>query len=168
MKNTTTLRAVTIRSVWRNPIHFIGFGFGSGLAPIMPGTFGTLAAIPIYLLMTHLQLWSYIILTAIFTILSVFICHITSRDIGVHDYTPIVLDEIVGYLVTMIAAPIGWFWVIFGFLLFRVFDIWKPWPIRWLDEHVHGGLGIVIDDLVAAIYSWIVLQLIAFIWIYYQ
>ncbi len=168
MAKTDNLRATTIRSVWRDPIHFIGFGFGSGLIPFMPGTFGTLAAIPFYLLMTHLPLWLYITLTLIFTLLSIVICHVTARDIGVHDYTPIVLDEMVGYLITMIAAPLGWFWIVLGFLLFRLFDIWKPWPIRWLDEHAQGGFGIVIDDVVAAIYAWIGVQLVAFLWTYYQ
>jgi phosphatidylglycerophosphatase A len=80
---------------------------------------------------------------------------------GVHDHPGIVWDEIAGYLLTMVAAPKGWLWVWLGFGLFRLFDIWKPWPIRWLDRHVQGGLGIMVDDTLAAIYALIGLQLLA-------
>ncbi|MDF3054414.1 MAG: phosphatidylglycerophosphatase [Gammaproteobacteria bacterium] len=151
----------TIRSVWRNPIHFIAFGFGSGTLPKMPGTWGTIVAIPIYLLMSHLSLSAYIALTTLLILISFVICHITARDIGVHDHPGIVLDEIVGYLLTMILVPTGWFWVITGFIFFRIFDIWKPFPIRWVDSKIKGGVGIVVDDLLAGVYAWIVLQLIA-------
>lgn len=149
----------TIRSVWRNPIHFIAFGFGSGTLPKMPGTWGTVVAIPIYLLMSHLPLWGYLALTAFLILISFVICGITARDIGVHDHPGIVLDEIVGYLLTMTLVPAGWFWVIAGFVLFRLFDIWKPFPIRLLDSKVGGGFGIVVDDLLAGVYAWIILQL---------
>jgi phosphatidylglycerophosphatase A len=157
--------ANTIRSVWRNPIHFIAFGFGSGTLPKMPGTWGTVVAIPIYLLMTHLPLWGYIALTTVLILISFVICDITARDIGVHDHPGIVLDEIVGYLLTMMLVPTGWFWVIAGFILFRIFDIWKPFPIRWVDRKVHGGVGIVVDDLLAGVYAWIILQLMALLFV---
>jgi phosphatidylglycerophosphatase A len=150
----------SIRSVWRNPVHFIAFGFGSGTLPKMPGTWGTVVAIPIYLLMINLPLWGYLALTAFLILISFFICGKTARDIGVHDHPGIVLDEIVGYLLTMVLVPVGWFWVIAGFILFRVFDIWKPFPIRWVDSKVGGGVGIVVDDLIAAVYAWIVLQIL--------
>jgi phosphatidylglycerophosphatase A len=88
--------------------------------------------------------------------------------LGIHDYSGIVLDEIVGYLLTMLGAPSGWFWVISGFVLFRIFDIWKPFPIRWLDRHVSGGFGTVVDDLLAGIYAWVVLQFLAGIYFYYD
>lgn len=153
--------ANTIRSVWRNPIHFIAFGFGSGTLPKMPGTWGTVVAIPIYLLMTHLPLWGYLALTTVLILISFVICDITARDIGVHDHPGIVLDEIVGYLLTMILVPTGWFWVISGFILFRIFDIWKPFPIRWVDRKVKGGVGIVVDDLLAGVYAWLILQMMA-------
>jgi phosphatidylglycerophosphatase A len=160
--------ASEIPSVWRNPIHFIAFGFGSGTMRWAPGTFGTLAAIPIYGLIMDLPPWLYALLTLLLIVAAVPICHYVAKDLGVHDYPGIVLDEIVGYLLTMLWVPIGWFWVILGFVLFRVFDIWKPWPIHWVDQRVKGGLGIVLDDLIAAVYAWIILQLMAALWIYYQ
>lgn len=152
------------RSVWRNPIHFLAYGFGSGAIPVASGTFGTLAAIPIYYLMQNLSLPYYLIILLIITGVGIALCHITARDLGVHDHPGIVWDEIAGYLLTMVAAPQGWLWIWLGFALFRVFDIWKPWPIRWLDKYVQGGLGIMVDDLLAAVYAWVLLQLIA-MWI---
>jgi len=151
------------RSVWQNPIHFLAFGFGSGAMPFAPGTFGTLAALPIYLLMVPLGLWAYLAVVVVMTLLGVWLCHVTSRDLGVHDHGGIVWDEIVGYLITMIAAPPGWQWIVAGFVLFRFFDIIKPWPIGWVDRRVHGGLGIMLDDVLAAVLAWAVLQGVAFI-----
>ena len=154
------------RSVWTNPIHFIAFGFGSGTSPIAPGTCGTLAAIPLYLLIKDLPLIYYSGILLLATLIGIWICEVTERAIGVHDHSGIVWDEICGYGLTMLAAPTGWLWIIIGFFLFRFFDIWKPWPIGWLDKHVDGGLGVMIDDTMAAIYAWIVLQVIAhFIWL---
>ncbi len=150
-------------SVWRNPVHFLAFGFGSGAMPFAPGTFGTLAALPIYLLMLPLSLWAYLAVVWVMTLLGVWLCHVTSRDLGVHDHGGIVWDEIVGYLITMIAAPPGWQWIVAGFVLFRFFDIIKPWPIGWADRRVHGGLGIMLDDVLAGVLAWVVLQGVAFI-----
>jgi phosphatidylglycerophosphatase A len=149
------------KSVWRNPIHFLAYGFGSGAIPVAPGTFGTLAAIPIYLLMQDLPLVYYAAIVVVVTLVGIVLCHITAKDLGVHDHPGIVWDEIAGYLLTMLAAPKGWLWIWLGFGLFRLFDIWKPWPIRWLDRRVGGGFGIMIDDTLAAIYALIILQLIA-------
>ena len=151
------------RSVWRNPIHFLAFGFGSGAMPFAPGTFGTLAALPIYWLMLPLSLWAYLVVILMMALAGIWLCHVTSRDLGVHDHAGIVWDEIVGYLITMIAAPSGWQWIVAGFVLFRFFDIIKPWPIGWVDRRVHGGLGIMLDDVLAAILAWAVLQSVAFI-----
>lgn len=148
-------------SVWRNPVHFLACGFGSGAMPVAPGTFGTLVAIPIYLLLQPLALWTYLVVTALLFMVGIWLCETTARDFGVHDHGGIVWDEIVGYLVTMIAAPPGWLWVMAGFLLFRVFDILKPWPIRKLDRGVHGGFGIMVDDLLAGIYGAVVLAAMA-------
>lgn len=147
--------------LWRRPVHLLAFGFGAGIAPVAPGTFGTLLGIPLYLLM---QSWSsplYIAACAILFGLGVIVCHITARDLKVHDHAGIVFDEIVGYLVTMIAAPTGWVWVGLGFLLFRLFDIWKPWPIRSVDRRVGGGFGIMFDDLLAAVYAGLMLWVLA-------
>ena len=151
----------TPRSIWTNPIHFIAFGFGFGAAPFAPGTFGTLAAIPIYLFIADYPLWFYSMLLVIAIVASCWIIDITERDIHAHDHPGSVLDEIVGYLLTMFAAPHGWQWVFLGFLLFRLFDIWKPWPISWMDENLKGGIGTVADDLAAAVPAWIIIQLCA-------
>ncbi len=145
-------------SVWRNPVHFFAFGFGSGAAPFAPGTFGTLVAIPLYLLMAPLTLWIYLAIVVVMTMLGIWLCEVTSRDLGVHDHSGIVWDEIVGYLITMAAAPEGVEWIVVGFLLFRFFDILKPWPIGWIDKHVKGGWGIMVDDILAGIFSWLTLQ----------
>jgi phosphatidylglycerophosphatase A len=145
------------RSVFTNPIHFIAFGFGSGAIPKAPGTFGTLMAIPFYYLMQDLSLTTYLIITLAVILFGTWVSDVTEKDLGVPDHSGIVIDEIAGFLVTMIAAPKGWLWIILGFILFRIFDIWKPFPIRYLDQKVSGGVGIMLDDIVAAVYAWIVL-----------
>jgi phosphatidylglycerophosphatase A len=150
------------KKVLSSPVHFLAFGFGSGLAPFAPGTFGTLAAIPLYLLMQSLSLPLYLLITAIVCLVGIWICGKSSELLGVHDHSGIVWDEFAGYFVTMIAAPAGWVWIIFGFALFRLFDIWKPWPISVLDKQVHGGLGIMVDDILAGIFSFAILQLTAY------
>jgi phosphatidylglycerophosphatase A len=137
----------------KKPDHLLAFGFGSGLAPFAPGTFGTLVGIPFFILFSQFSLPVYLLLTLLFFIAGVRICERCSRDLGVHDHGGIVWDEIVGYLVTMIAVPFAWQWLLSGFLLFRLFDILKPWPIRWLDRHVKGGFGIMVDDLLAGLFA---------------
>jgi phosphatidylglycerophosphatase A len=154
-------RTVVPKSVFRNPVHFLAFGFGSGAAPVAPGTFGTLAAIPLYLLLGQLPLsWYLLVLVAMFGI-GIFLCDRTARDLGVHDHGGIVWDEFVGYWITMVAAPPGWMWLVAGFVLFRFFDILKPFPINWFDKHIHGGLGIMLDDAIAGTFAWLGLQIIA-------
>jgi phosphatidylglycerophosphatase A len=144
-----------------NPVHLLAIGFGSGLAPKAPGTFGTLVAVPIYLLIAELPLVAYagVVITA--ALVGIWLCGRTAEDLGVHDHPAIVWDEIVGYLLAMIGAPPGWLWPVLGFLLFRCFDIWKPWPISFVDRKVHGGIGIMIDDLLAGGLALLVLQLVA-------
>ena len=148
--------------VWQDPIYFIAFGFGSGLMPVAPGTWGTLAAIPVYLLLTSCSWGVYLALTVVAFILGIMVCDKVSSELGVDDYSGIVWDEVVGYLLTMFLAPVGVWWMIIGFLLFRLFDIWKPQPIRYVDKHIHGGLGIMLDDVLAAIPAWIVMQLLIY------
>jgi len=92
----------------------------------------------------------------------VYICDYTSKALGVHDHSGIVIDEIAGYFITMIAVPLDWVWVITGFLLFRFFDILKPWPISWLDKNVHGGLGIMLDDVLAGAFALVCLHSIIY------
>ena len=146
------------RRVMTNPVHILAFGFGSGLAPFAPGTFGTLMAIPFYLLMLQLSLVPYLVVVAIVCVSGIWICDKSSNLLGVHDHGGIVWDEFAGFFITMIAAPAGWIWIVIGFVLFRIFDIWKPWPISLLDKKVEGGLGIMVDDIVAGIYAFICLQ----------
>jgi phosphatidylglycerophosphatase A len=137
----------------------MAIGFGSGLAPIAPGTFGTLVAIPLYIAMAGLPISVYLALVVLTFIVGVWICGRTATALGVHDHPAIVWDEVVGYLITMIAAPPQWYWLLVGFLLFRIFDIVKPWPARYFDRYVKGGFGIMIDDVVAGIYALVVMQL---------
>ena len=148
----------------RNPVHFLAFGFGSGLSPWAPGTAGTLAAIPLWWLASQAGLLTYVLVTVLVVAVGPWLCGRTSRDLGVHDHGGIVWDEIAGFLLTMTALPVSWQWGLAGFLLFRVFDIVKPWPIGWLDRHIHGGTGIMVDDLVAGVYAAALLQL-AFYWL---
>jgi phosphatidylglycerophosphatase A len=147
------------KTVLTNPIHFLAFGFGSGLAPFAPGTFGTLAAIPLYLLMTHVSLPLYLMVTLFSILFGFWLCGRSSEMLGVHDHSGIVWDEFAGFFITMIAAPQGWQWIVLGFALFRLFDIWKPWPIGIIDKKMQGGVGIMMDDVIAGVYALIVLQL---------
>ncbi|PMH41118.1 phosphatidylglycerophosphatase A [Vibrio sp. 10N.286.49.B3] len=141
----------------KNPWHLLATGFGSGLSPVIPGTMGTLMAIPFYLLLVQLPLYLYVILVILSCIVGVKICQVTSDDMGVHDHGSIVWDEFSGLWITMAIVPMlnlpvtDWKWLVAGFVLFRFFDMVKPWPISWLDKRVHGGLGIMIDDIVAGV-----------------
>ncbi len=151
----------TFAALIKQPIHWLAFGFGAGLSPKAPGTMGTLVAVPLYLLLAQLPLMGYVLALLLSFIVGIYFCHKTAADMGVHDHGGIVWDEFVGYWLTMVLAPTGWLWVVVGFIAFRFFDIVKPWPIRWLDRHVHGGFGIMIDDVVAGIFAWLTLQLLA-------
>jgi len=142
----------------RDPVHFLAFGFGSGLAPKAPGTAGTLVAIIPWLLFAQQSLLVYCIIVLLAIIAGIYICDKTTNDLGVHDHQGIVWDEFCGFWVTMIAVPVTWQWALAGFLLFRFFDIIKPWPINKVDKSVFGGLGIMLDDLLAAIYALLILQ----------
>ena len=143
-----------------HPVNFLALGFGSGLAPVAPGTAGTLVAIPVYLLLQPLALDQYLVLLAALFVAGIPICAFTAKRLDVHDHPGIVWDEVVGYLVTMAFAPTGWLWVMAGFILFRIFDVAKPWPILWLDRQVSGGLGIMLDDLLAGVFAAVVLQVL--------
>ena len=149
--------------VWTNPLHFIAFGFGSGLLPIMPGTYATIVAIPIFLVLQSMGWVIYAIATVLITLFGVWLSEKVSKDIGIHDYPGMNFDEIVGYLVTMFLAPKGWIWILLGFGLFRLFDILKPWPINWVDKNVKGGVGVILDDVMAGILSFIVIQIAVFV-----
>jgi phosphatidylglycerophosphatase A len=145
---------------WRRPHHWIAYGFGSGLSPWAPGTAGTLAAIPLYLLLQPLPLAWYLTVVLFLALVGVWACDKTARELEVGDPSAIVWDEFLGYLVTMAGAPSGWTWVAAGFALFRLFDIWKPWPIRVLDAEVGGGVGVILDDLLAGVLGWAFMQVL--------
>lgn len=147
-----------------NPLHLLALGFGSGLSPIMPGTMGTLAAIPLYWLIQGLSPVWYLLILLLGFIAGIWICNAATRAIGRHDHGAIVWDEIIGFGITMFAAPAGVGWIVVGFVLFRFFDIIKPWPISWFDRRVHGGFGIMLDDVIAGLFALACLQLLALYW----
>jgi phosphatidylglycerophosphatase A len=144
---------LTPRQIMSDPVLFLAFGFGSGLAKKAPGTFGTLAAIPLFWLFAQADLPVYSLLTLIVIVAGVPICGLAAEKLGEHDFGGIVWDEIAGYLITMWLVPFTWQTLIAGFILFRIFDILKPWPIKWVDQQVHGGLGIMLDDVLAAVFA---------------
>lgn len=152
---------VLAAAILKHPIHFLAFGFGSGLSPKAPGTVGTLVAIVPYLLFSQLTLTAYLLILLFSFGLGIYMCGESARLLGVHDHGGIVWDEFVGFWITMLVAPQGLIWVLIGFLLFRLFDILKPFPISYLDKHLDGGLGIMIDDAIAGTFAWLCLQLIA-------
>ena len=144
---------------FRSPMQFMAFGFGSGLSPKAPGTVGTLAAVPLYWLIADWNLLYYSAFVVAAALLGIWICAVASRQLQVHDHPGIVWDEFVGYWITMWAMPVDWLWMIAGFLVFRVYDIAKPWPVSYLDRKVGGGFGIMIDDVIAGIMACGTLQL---------
>ena len=133
----------------RSALHWIAFGAGAGLAPRAPGTAGTAIAIPIYLTIAAEPIAVYALVVAVVIAVGIWVCGRTAHDLGVHDHPGIVLDEIAGFLVAMTALPFDWRWIAAGFVVFRVFDIAKPWPISLADRRVGGGLGIMLDDVMA-------------------
>ena len=137
----------------KDPIMVLALGFGSGLVPKAPGTAGTLLAVPLCLALQNLSLMMYGIVTIMVTVVGVYVCSYSIAKLGEHDHPAIVIDEIAGYLITMFAVPKGWEWLLAGFVLFRIFDVLKPWPISWLDKNVKGGLGIMLDDVIAGLAS---------------
>lgn len=147
------------------PEHLIAFGFGAGLVPKAPGTFGTLVGLPFWFFLQFSTPEYYLVACGLLFVFGCWVCGESARLLGVHDYGGIVFDEIVGFLIA--CAPLlpalnltqdsTWLWLFAVFALFRFFDILKPWPIRWLDKHVRGGFGIMLDDVLAGIYSAICL-----------
>lgn len=148
---------VPARTVFTDPVHFIAFGFGAGLSPVAPGTAGTVVAVGLELLMRPLGLPVRVAIVITVCVVGVWICGESARRLGAHDHPGIVWDEFAGYFLAMLAAPPGWPWVLAGFVLFRFFDVLKPWPIRELDHGIHGGLGIMLDDLVAGLFAGLIL-----------
>ena len=138
----------------------LAFGFGSGLAPKAPGTWGTLAAVPFLFLWQYLPWPVYLLMLVVSFTAGVFICQSVSNKLGVHDHGGIVWDEFVGLWLTFFMVELTWQSVLIGFVLFRIFDILKPFPIKWLDQKVKGGFGIMIDDVLAGIFAAVILQIL--------
>jgi phosphatidylglycerophosphatase A len=137
----------------RQPVHLLAFGFGAGLSPRAPGTFGTLIAVPIVIGVMQFGWWALAAFALVAFLAGIYLCGESARRLGVHDHPGIVWDEITGYAVTMLAAPPTVWWLAAGFALFRFFDILKPWPIREADHSLSGGLGIMLDDVIAGVFA---------------
>ena len=144
----------------KSPVQFLALGFGSGLAPKAPGTFGTLAALPCYLLCSYLPDLYLGILIILMSVIGVYLCGKTAEAVGVDDHPAIVWDEFVGLFITLYLTELTWLTLLVGFLLFRFFDILKPWPISVADKKLHGGFGIMLDDILAGIAALVCMQLI--------
>jgi phosphatidylglycerophosphatase A len=140
-------------------IYFFATGFGAGLIPFAPGTMGTLVAIPFYIGLQKLSLIAYAILLILSFIIGIWLCSLASKPLATHDHPSIVWDEMVGFWLTLFAIPFSLLNLFIGFLAFRLFDIQKPWPIGWVDKKVQGGLGIMLDDVLAGIYANLTLQI---------
>lgn len=159
MKNTPLTSSPLKRLRLSNPVHFLSLGFGSGLLKPMPGTWGTLAGL---LVAIPLLQWLSLPVFALFTVfcfcIGCYLCQKTAQDMGVHDHGAIVWDEFVGIFIVLMALPnLSWNWLLTAFVLFRIFDIFKPYPIKYFDQKLESGFGIMLDDVLAAIYAVILL-----------
>jgi phosphatidylglycerophosphatase A len=147
----------------RDPGHLLALGFGSGLAPYAPGTFGSVVGVVAYPALQALGPWGYWLAVLGLFVAGVPLCARTATALDTADHPAIVWDEVVGMLVTLGFAADGWPALLVGFVLFRMLDIVKPWPIRWLDRRVGGGIGIMLDDLAAGVAAGLVLVLINYL-----
>jgi phosphatidylglycerophosphatase A len=149
-----------LRFALSHPAHFFALGFGSGLAPFAPGTFGTLLALPIFWgLEPRLAPIDFLILLGVMYVAGVWVCDKTGRDLGIEDHKAIVWDEITAFLIVLFFTPNSLLWQAVAFLLFRLFDILKPGPIRYVERMFRGGFGVMVDDLAAAFFALICLAL---------
>ncbi len=148
------------RFVRRHPAHFIAFGGGVGLVPFAPGTFGTLLAFPIYWIAApRLEPGAFLLLVCVLFGLGVWACDVAGRTIGIRDHSGMVWDETVAFLAVLFVAPATLYWQGAALLLFRLFDIWKPQPIRYYERRFKNGFGVMLDDLVAAFFTLLVLAI---------
>ena len=142
------------------PTGFLAFGLGAGLIPKAPGTAGTAAGMLLAFPLTGVPVWAGLLFVAAAFLVGIPICQGASKSLGVHDHGGIVWDEFVGIWLVLVLVPFHWAWWLAAFVAFRFFDVIKPWPIGWLDRKVHGGFGIMLDDLIAALYAAALLILI--------
>ena len=166
MSPKKTLGAAQRRALLATPAGWLACGFGAGLMPVAQGTFGSLAALLPWLLLRALPLPLYLAVLAIGFGAGVWACGVAGRALGVDDHRSLVWDEFIGQWIALIpllmpallpASGMAWWMPAAGFALFRLFDVWKPWPIRWLDRHLKGGMGVMVDDVVAGIVAALVL-----------
>ena len=166
MSAKKTLSAEQRRALLATPAGWLACGFGSGLTPVAQGTFGSLAALLPWLLLRHLSIPLYVLVLLAGFAIGVWACDIAGRALGVDDHRSLVWDEFIGQWIALIPLLLPallpkrfsmWWWLLAGFVLFRLFDVWKPWPIRWMDRHLKGGMGVMVDDVVAGIFAAIVL-----------
>ena len=148
----------SLKFLLQNPAHFFALGFGSGLAKKAPGTFGTIVGLPFYFLIAPFSLALKLSIISVLFLIGIYFCDVTGKALGVSDHGGIVWDEIVAMMLVLAFTPNQWQWWLVAFLLFRLFDIWKPFPIRQFDAKLKNGFGVMFDDLLAAIYAIIGLQ----------
>jgi phosphatidylglycerophosphatase A len=155
---TTSVKSPNLQFLLQHPSHFFGLGFGSGLAPKAPGTFGSLVGYPLFWLISVYTFNTQLIIIAALFLIGIYFCDVTGKALGVSDHGGIVWDEIVAMMSVLAFTPNQWQWWLAAFILFRLFDIWKPFPIKQFDAKLKNGFGVMFDDLLAAIYAIIVLQ----------
>ncbi|MBB3227489.1 phosphatidylglycerophosphatase A [Luteibacter sp. Sphag1AF] len=161
MTGKYVLDAAARRRLLATPAGWIACGFGSGLTPKAQGTFGSLAAIAPWLLLRDLSLVAWLVVIVLGFALGVWVCDIAGRALGVADHRSVVWDEFIGQWIALLPALVApWWAVVAGFALFRLFDVWKPWPIGWVDRRVKGGMGVMIDDVLAGIFAALVLAIL--------
>ena len=153
---------LVLRPSWRfllsHPAHLVAFGFGAGLVPVAPGTWGTLLALPIFLLVSpRLEPVEFLLMLLALFALGVWACDVTGRSLGNSDHGGMVWDETVAFLLVLFFTPAGLHWQALAFLIFRLFDILKPPPIRYYERTFKNGFGVMLDDLIAAFYTLLVL-----------
>lgn len=152
------------RDILRDPVHLVAFGLGAGLSPVAPGTVGTLVTVPLVAATWNLPLALRAAIALLLIVAGAWLCGASARRLGVHDFGGIVIDEVAGFFLVMLLLPAGWWWMLAGFVAFRILDIAKPWPIGVLDRRVQGGTGIMLDDLVAALFAAAILRMGIFAW----
>lgn len=157
------LDAAQRRAILSDPAGWIASGFGSGLSPRAPGTAGSLAAILPWLALRELPLAGYALVIALAFALGVWASNRVIARLRIQDPGVIVWDEFVGQWIALapllVAGASAW-WIAAGFGLFRLFDVWKPWPVSWADRRVKGGLGVMLDDVIAGVYAALVLAIV--------
>lgn len=156
---------MTISLDWKfvsaHPAHFVACGFGVGLFPRAPGTAGTLLALPLFWLLKDVSSTGlYLVIIAALFALGAWAGNKTNQALGVADHSAIVWDEVVAFLLVLYFTPATWAWYLVAFLLFRLFDIWKPFPIRYFDRRLKNGWGVMFDDLLAGVYTVIVIKVL--------